>query len=190
MRLPLLQAAVALGVLVGCADQSSIKPAEILDERTGVTVGALREPIELVEDSQAVAPGSSKRASFAYLGPLEWDRMGEITYGLWLHVAPGNDTQVSDIHLPGAATLNLDDGPLVLTPVEARALPSGPYQPVVSWGQTGYFELNVAMLQRMAASAKLTLDFRAVDGGVVKFIPSNDTHKTLTEYLKARGLSD
>jgi hypothetical protein len=190
MRWPLFQTAVLLGCLVGCAGQSSIKPAEVLDERTGMTVGALQEPIELVESSQNAAVANEKRTSFAYLGPVEWDRMGEITYGLWVHVAPGNDRQVADIRTRGAVTLNLDDGPLVLSPMEDTPKAGhGPYRPMVSWGQTMYFVLNVEMLKRMAASQKLSLSFRATDDSTVSFLPSHDTRTTLTQFARARGLT-
>jgi hypothetical protein len=190
MRLPLIQAVLLLGLLTGCGGQSSIKPAEVLDQRTGMTVGALQEPIELVENAQNAALASGKRTSFAYLGPVEWDRSGEISYGLWIHVAPGNDRQVGDIHSRGAVTLILDSGKLVLSPMEAPKVGAGPYRPIASWGQTGYFELNTGMLKRMAASDKLALEFRAVDESIVDFIPSHDTRTTLTQFLHARGVTD
>jgi hypothetical protein len=188
--LPLFGAAVVLGFSVGCASQSSIKPAEVLDERTGTTVGALQEPIEFVEDSQNAALANGKRTSFAYLGPIEWDRMGEITYGLWIHVAPGNDAQVGDIRMRGAVTLKLDDGSLVLSAVDAPTIGHGPYRPIASWGQTAYFQLNVQMLKRMAASRKLVLDFRAAEDSTVDFLPSHDTQTTLTQFVHARGITD
>ena len=119
MRLPLVQSVMVVELLVGCAGQSSIKSTEVVDERTGVTVGALQEPIEFVETVQNAVQGNDRRTSFAYLGPVEWDKSGEITYGLWVHIAPGNDRQVGDIRLRGAVTLILDDGPAVLTPMDA-----------------------------------------------------------------------
>jgi hypothetical protein len=189
MRLPLIQAVLGVGLLAGCGGQSSIKPAEILDERTGVTVGALQEPIEFVENVQNAALATGKRTSFAYLGPIEWNRSGESSYGLWIHVAPGNDRQVGDIHAPGAVTLNLDAGKLVLSPIEAPKIGAGPYRPIASWGQSGYFELNPEMLKRMAASEKLALEFRAVDESTVDFTPSHETRTTLTQFAHARAIT-
>jgi hypothetical protein len=190
MRLPLIQAAVVAGLLTGCGGQSSIKPAEILDQRTGMTVGALQDPIELVESAQTSSTASGKRSSFAYLGPIEWDRSGDLRYGLWVHVAPGNDRQVGDIHSRGTVTLILDGGPLVLSPMDAPKVGSSPYQPVASWGQTAYFDLDAALLKRMAASQKLALDFRGVDQSVVEFLPSHETRTTLTQFAHARGITD
>ena len=187
MRFLLIKAIVAAGVLAGC---TSTKPAEVLDERTGTTVGALQDPIEFVETAQnAALVVSGKRTSFAYLGPLEWDRSGEITYGLWLHVAPGNDKPVGDIRSEGSVRLDLDDGSVVLSPIDASISGVGPYRPVAAWGQTAYFRLDVAMLKRMAASQKLDLNFRAPDESLVEFLPSRDTRTTLTQFLHARGIT-
>ena len=80
--------------------------------------------------------------------------MGNCRYGLWIHLAPGNDWRFDDIRSPRAVTLTLDDGALVLSAIDAPTLAHGPYQPVASWGQTAYFDLNVPMLQRMASSAR------------------------------------
>jgi hypothetical protein len=187
VRFLLIKAIVAAGVLAGCA---STKPAEVLDERTGTTVGALQDPIEFVESAQnAALVVGGKRTSFAYLGPLEWDRSGEITYGLWLHVAPGNDKPVGDIRSEGSVRLDLDDGSVVLSPIDASISGVGPYRPVAAWGQTAYFQLDVAMLKRMAASQKLDLNFRAPDESLVEFLPSRDNRRTLTQFLHARGIT-
>jgi hypothetical protein len=187
VRFLLIKAFVAAAVLAGCA---STKPAEVLDERTGTTVGALQDPIEFVESAQnAALVVGGKRTSFAYLGPLEWDRSGEITYGLWLHVAPGNDKPVGDIRSEGSVRLDLDDGSVVLSPIDASISGVGPYRPVAAWGQTAYFRLDVAMLKRMAASQKLDLNFRAPDESLVEFLPSRDTRTTLTQFLHARGIT-
>ena len=189
MRSVLPPIALISALLTGCFGQSAIKPSEVLDERTGTTVGALKQPIELVEDSSNTALANSKRASFAYLGPVEWDRMGEISYGLWLHVAPGNDKQIGDIRARGAVTLGLDDGPLVLVPTESSGAGGGPYKPVVSWGQTSYYELNVETLKRMAASQKFTMELLAPDNSRVDFLPSRDTRASLSEFVRTRGIT-
>ena len=186
MRFLLITALLGTSLLAGCA---SMNPAESLDERTGTTVGALQDPIEFVETAQNAALAGGKRTSFAYLGPLEWDRSGEITYGLWLHVAPGNDKPVGDIRSEGSVRLNLDDGSVVLSPIDSSVVGVSPYRPIAAWGQTAYFQLDVAMLKRMAASQRLDLNFRAADESLVQFLPSHDTRTTLTQFLHARGIT-
>jgi hypothetical protein len=188
MRVPLFPL-LLLGCAAGCAGPSSTKPVEVLDERTGVTMGTLKEPIELVPSTES-ALVSHKRFCFAYLGPIEWDRSGTLSYGLWVHIAPGIDRQPGDIHASGAVSLIVDDGPLAMTLATAPKLGRDAYRQVVSWGQTAYFDLDVGALRRMAASRKLELDVRALDGSIMSFTPSVDTRAVLTEYVQARSLSE
>jgi hypothetical protein len=156
-----------------------------------MTVGSLKQPIELVPTVHSAGIVIfGKRTSFAYLGPVEWDRSGSYAYGLWIHVAPGNDRSMADIRAPASLTLVLDGGPQVLQPIDAPPLGQGAYQPVASWGQTAYFELTVQMLKLMAASEKLQLDVRAADGSIVSFVPSADTRPAFSDYLRARGITD
>jgi hypothetical protein len=191
MRARSVPVVLLLAFVAGCASQSSTKPVEYLDPRTAMTVGSLKQPIELVPTVHSAGIVIfGKRTSFAYLGPVEWDRSGSYAYGLWIHVAPGNDRSMADIRAPASLTLVLDGGPQVLQPIDAPPLGQGAYQPVASWGQTAYFELTVQMLKLMAASEKLQLDVRAADGSIVSFVPSSDTRPTLSDYLRARGITD
>jgi hypothetical protein len=193
MRLPSIAIAVVLLQLSACSTQSSIKPVEYLDDRTAMTVGSLKEPIELVPSLRQgglhVITNLGKRLSFAYLGPVEWDRSGSIVYGLWVHVAPGTDRPIADIRSNAALTIVLDSGTRVLTPIDAPQLGRGAYQPVASWGQTAYFELTVEMLKQMAASEKLELNARAADDSIVNFVATVDTRATLSDYLHSRGIT-
>ena len=190
MRTPLIPFILLIGSLAACTGQSTVKPVETLDEQTGVTVGALKNPIELVMTAQSAAQMmSSKRPNFAYLGPVEWNRSGVFSYSLWIHVSPGSERQPGDIRAPDALTLLLDDGPHVLSPSEAPKLARDPYTPPVSWGQTAYFDLTTDTLERMAASQKLELDVRAADGSTLSFTPTLDAHAALKEYLRDRGIT-
>ncbi|HEY4446720.1 MAG TPA: hypothetical protein VGN30_20745 [Steroidobacteraceae bacterium] len=189
MHIPRIPIALLIGWLAGCTGLSSTKPVEVLDERTAVTFGALKEPIEFVQSAQNAVLILGKRSSFAYLGPVEWNRSGALSYGLWIHIAPGNDRQAGDIHGSTAVTLVLDEGPLTLTPIEAPALGRPPYRPVASWGQTAYFGLTVEALRHMAASKKLELDVRAVDDSEIIFTPTVDTRVVLSQYIKDRGIT-
>jgi hypothetical protein len=194
MRLPVVAVILAIVLLSACSTSSSIKPVEYLDDRTAMTVGSLKEPIELVprlrQGGLRAIANFGKRVSFAYLGPVEWDRSGSIVYGLWVHIAPGTDRPIADIRSNAALTIVLDQGTRVLTPIDAPQLGRGAYQPVASWGQTAYFELTVEMLKQMAASEKLELNVRAADDSIVNFVASGDTKGTLTEYLHSRGITD
>jgi hypothetical protein len=179
---------VSIGLLLalaaGCYSESSIKPSEALDERTGMTVGSLEKPIELIEMA-GFAAMPDRRVSFAYLGPVEWDNMGNFTYGLWVHLAPTNDQAFDDITSPGAVRLVLDDGSVPLRLLEAPGLARGPYRAVASWGQSSYFQLDIPTLKRMASSARIELDFKAA-GADVRFEAAPDAREALTRYVQAR----
>jgi hypothetical protein len=190
MRTPVLSAFLCLcGLAAGCASPSATKPVELLDQRTGMTVAALEEPIELVPGVQTPAIVSRKRLSFAYLGPVEWNRSGALSYGLWVHVAPGMDPQPGDIHTAGALTLKFDGSAMDLVPIEAPRLGREPYREVVPWGQTAYFALNVEELRRMAASPTLELEVRATDGSVMSFAPTQSVSAVLARYVRDRGIT-
>jgi len=189
MRATLIQSIFLAGSLAGCANQSDVKPVETLDERTGMTVGMLKDPIELLPSATNSVHVLRKRTTFAYLGPVEWNRSGVYSYGLWVHLATGNDRQFGDIHAPGALSLQLDDGPLALTPIEPPALDHEPYREVIPWGQTAYFALSGGAIIRMAASHKLELDIRAADGTAFGFSPTVDSSAVLGDYVKSRGIT-
>ncbi len=191
MRRSWILASLSIVLLSACASSSN-KPVEYLDDRTAITIGSLKEPIELVpslHQSGLHLLSLAKKASFAYLGPVEWDRSGTIVYGLWVHIAPGNDRAIVDIRSPDALTLILDSGARVLTPIDAPQLGRGAYQAVASWGQTAYFGLTEEMLKQMAASQKLELDVRATDDAVLNFAATVDTRATLAGYLHSRGIT-
>jgi hypothetical protein len=186
MKSLLAASGLAFLLAAGCSSESSIKPAEQLDERTGMTVGSLEKPIELIQAAQFAAT-PDRHMSFAYLGPVEWDNMGNLTYGLWVHLAPANDFQFDDIRAPGAVRLTLDDGAVTLKILDAPgAGHGGPYRPVASWGQTAYFTLDVPTLKRMAASTRIELDFKA-SGAEARFTAAQDAKETLSRYVHARG---
>ena len=189
MFVPRIPIILLVGLMAGCASPSSIKPVEVLDERTAVTFGALKQAIELLPSAQDAVLILRKRVTFAYLGPVEWNRSGALSYGLWIHIAPGNDRQPGDIHASAAAALILDDGPLDLSVMEAQNLGREPYRAVASWGQTAYFDLDVGTLRRMAASSKLELDVRAADGSTLSFNPTVDTRAVLKRYMQDRGIT-
>jgi hypothetical protein len=194
MRLPAIAVVSAIVQLSACSTPSSIKPVEYMDDRTAMTVASLKEPIELVPSLRQGGGlhviGLGKHLSFAYLGPVEWDRSGSFVYGLWVHIAPGTDRPIADIRSNAALTIVLDNGTRVLTPIDAPQVGRGAYQPVAPWGQTAYFELTVEMLKQMAASEKLELNVRAADDSIVNFVASGNTRGTLTTYLHSRGITD
>jgi hypothetical protein len=189
MSLRSLQSAVMLVFLAGCATQPA--SVEVLDESTGMTAGALPEPIAFSETYVFdLLDPNPKQASMAYLGPVEWDRSGDLTYVLWIQLAPGvGGHRLDNLHASGAVTLRLDDGPIVLSAVDYSKVASTPYRLIQPIGQTAYFLVNVATLQRMAASQKVVLSLRAADLTKVDFVPIVQPRDAIRQFIEDRGIA-
>jgi hypothetical protein len=172
--------------LAACASTAANRPFERLDEETGMTVSGLAKPLEFVESGLV---SINKHVSFAYLGPIEWDRMGDISYGLWLHIAPGNDRQVAAIDAPSAVSLALDGGELVLETMPAPKLGKETYAPLVPWGQTVYFKASPTTLRQIATSGQLLIRCRGVDGATVEFKPDQGANQVFMAFIQARGIT-
>jgi len=182
--LPLLVASLA-----GCGGSSDVKSVEMLDQRTGVTMAALLQPMAFTETGIYDLLVPDKQPSVVYLGPVECDRSGDYTYLLWVQVAPGvGGHRLDDIGSRGAINMKLDDGIVELSPFAANSGVTSPYRLVEPVGQTAYFALDVALLQRMAASEKLELKLRAADLSTIDFIPTQETRSALKQFMIDRGV--
>jgi hypothetical protein len=189
-RLHSIQFALLVSLLAGCASQSPVKSVEMLDERTGMTMGALLQPMAFIEIGIYDLLVPDKRPSVVYIGPVEWDRSGDLSYLLWVQVAPGvGGHRLDDIRARGAINLRLDDGPVVLSALELPVGASSPYRPMAPVGQTAYFSIDVALLKRMAASQRLALNIRAGDLTMVDFIPTQGTRAALKQFVIDRGIA-
>jgi len=176
--------------LVGAAGHAAVKSVEVLDETTGMTMGALSRPLGFIETGIYDPLALDKQPSVLYVGPVEWDRSGDFSYVLWVQVAPGVDGhRLDDIHARGAVNLKLDDGSVELVALDTQVAASSPYRPITPVGQTAYFPINVALLKRMAASRKFTLNVRAGDLSMVDFIPLQETRAALTQFINDRGIA-
>jgi len=185
-----VQFALMVCLLAGCASQSPVKSVEMLDERTGMTMGALLQPMAFVETGIYDLLVPDKQPSIVYIGPVEWDRSGDFTYLLWVQVAPGvGGHRLDDIRTRGAVNLQLDDGLVALSALELPAVASSPYRPMAPVGQTAYFSIDVALLKRMAASQRLALNVRAGDLTMVDFIPMQETRAALKQFMIDRGIA-
>ncbi len=80
---PLAAMLVAALLSAGCASESALM-SERLDERTGVTITALDVPVTLAREAPDLAYGSR---DYAFVGPVEFNRMGQRSYYLWVGMA-------------------------------------------------------------------------------------------------------
>jgi len=70
-------------LIAGCASESPLM-SERLDERTGVTITALDVPVTLAREAADLAYSSR---DYAFVGPVEFNRMGQRSYYLWVGMA-------------------------------------------------------------------------------------------------------
>ncbi|MDB6085327.1 MAG: hypothetical protein JWN43_3208 [Gammaproteobacteria bacterium] len=63
VRLRAIQFTLFAGLLAGCASQSPVKSVEMLDEKSGMTMGALLQPMAFIETgiSDLLVPPSEAR---------------------------------------------------------------------------------------------------------------------------------
>ncbi len=190
MYLRPIQSAVAVLLLMsGCAGHR-LESVEVLDSRSGMTVGALPEPMAFMERGVFAPLDTGKRPSFAYLGPVEWDRSGDYSYGFWVQVGPGDGKRIGDIHAPGALTLQFGAESVTLSAMETPQVAGDPYPLMAPGAQTAYFRVSAGMLRRMAASQELELKLLAADLTSVPFTPFRETHSALMQFVQARGITD
>ncbi len=163
----------------------------MLDERTGMTIAGMPQPMAFVESGIYDLLVPDKQPTVFYVGPVEWDRTGYFSYLLWIQIAPGvGGHRFDDIRAPGTLELELDDGPAALTAVTSPVTAGSPYLPIEPVGQTAYFAANVALLKRMAASEKISLRVRGSDLTMVGFNARQDTRSMMQQFMHDRAVVD
>ena len=95
-------AVLALLVMAGCASAPAVKSR--FDEQTGLTLVWLDEPVVLAHTVPRVA---TTARDYAYLGPLQLNRMGEIESYVWVGVASTLDRAAINEPPPALTSLVL-----------------------------------------------------------------------------------
>lgn len=159
--------------LTACATAPGDAVRQRLDENTGVTVTHMAQPLEFYSSR----PEAGLQAtSFAYLGPLEVNRMGTRTTYLWFSVLPGTDARGRDagaLDLPQQLRVVADREPfeLSVTATGGREIDLGSraYRRPASWASEAYLSVSPELLGRLAAASKLFLEIGAGDGSVRRY---------------------
>ncbi|HJS21434.1 MAG TPA: hypothetical protein VJ764_02160 [Steroidobacteraceae bacterium] len=154
-----------LGLLVaGCATTPPTEVRETLDERTGVTVTSM--PVALEFYSPQPERGL-QAASFAYLAPLEVNRMGKRDTYLWLSVVRGADEgsdSAAGRLAPPDVSIAMDGERLEPAFVSADARELGMGQPVyerpAEWVGEAYYAITPQQVAQMAGANVLALELR------------------------------
>jgi hypothetical protein len=148
--------------MAACASAPPAGVREELDERTGVTVTSMQAPLEFY--SQPPERGL-EAASFAYLAPLEINRMGKRDTYLWLSVVRGAE-QRSDAEPvrrgPPQLRITMDGAALEpeFVSEQARELGLGEavYERPAHWVGESFYAVTPQQIAQMAAATTLAME--------------------------------
>ncbi|HSC08945.1 MAG TPA: hypothetical protein VLD59_19125 [Steroidobacteraceae bacterium] len=154
-----------LGLLVAaCATTTPTEVREALDEHTGVTVTSMPAPLEFYSPQPE---RGLQAASFAYLAPLEVNRMGQRDTYLWLSVVRGSEGRGEPIAArpaPPAVRISVDEDILEPAFVSANAHDLGMgravYERPAHWVGEAYYAVTPQQVTQMAAANVLSLELR------------------------------
>jgi hypothetical protein len=138
---------------------------ERLDERTGVTVTSMGAPLEFYSPRPELG---LQATSFAYLGPIEINRMGQRQSYLWLSVLLGeSDRSRSSAGAETVPVLRINAGHATLEPDPVSAdrthigLGHRVYERPADWVGEAYYAVTGAQLASLAAAGTITLEISA-----------------------------
>jgi hypothetical protein len=149
-------------VAVACAPVNGDNVRERLDERTGVTVTSMDAALQFYSPQ----PERGLQAtSFAYLGPIEINRMGQRQTYLWLSVLLGEEERDRDSP-PTQLVLQLrvlaDGATLEPQPVSSDrgeiGLGHRVYERPADWVGEAYYAISSEQLAQLAAADTMMLE--------------------------------
>jgi hypothetical protein len=159
--------AVVTATIAACALPGTGNVREQLDERTGVTVTSMTAPLEFFSP---LPERGLQAASFASLGPVEINRMGQRQTFLWLSVLPG---EAEGNRKPAGARrelkLRILAAGITLEPTfvtaDARQIELGQrvYERPANWLGEAFYAVSAPQLAQLAAAEALQLELSAPD---------------------------
>lgn len=174
-------------LLAACAAGPDNEVREQLDERTGVTVTRMKDALQFYSPRPELG---LQATGFAYLGPLEVNRMGTRNTYLWLSVLLGSASEGSD---PGdaqtpARLLLLVDGERFELQVAASSgkqidLGTRAYPRPADWAREAYWSASPELLARLANVGTLLLEIDSGDGQLRRYEPWKADLNTLKQFV-------
>jgi hypothetical protein len=159
--------AVAALTIVACAPVGTGDVREQLDERTGVTVTSMSAPLEFFSPQPE---RGLQAASFASLGPVEINRMGQRQTYLWLSVLCGEDKRErnsagmrAELKLRIFAADTTLEPAFVTTDARQIELEQRVYERPADWIEEAFYAISAAQLAELAAADSLLLELSAAD---------------------------
>ncbi len=157
--------AVVAATLAACAPVGTSNVREQLDERTGVTVTTMAAPLEFFSP---LPERGLQAASFASLGPVEINRMGQRQTYLWLSVLPGEDERERNTGgTRPELKLQIFAAGTALEPAYVTAdgreigLGQRVYERPADWIGEAFYLISAPQLAQLAAAGALLLELSA-----------------------------
>jgi len=159
--------AVAMFLVAGCATRDPMN--SWFDPETALTYSALHEPLVVARSVNRVTVAGR---DYAYLGPIDINRMGRRDYYLWIGMASTVDRAVLDEVGPQAASLVLvvDGVPMdfALAPW-SPGLDALPYPVTTPVYDAFVARASLDQLERIAAANSVTVQFALDDGKAASY---------------------
>jgi hypothetical protein len=179
---------ILIALLAACAAAPDNEVREQLDERTGVTVTRMKDALQFYSPLPELGLQATR---FAYLGPLEVNRMGTRTTYLWLSVLPGSDSRAPEpagLEKPIRLLLIVDKEERFELQIAASSagqidLGSRAYPRPADWAREGYWSASPELLARLATAGSLLLEIDSGDGELRRYEPWKADLNTLKQFV-------
>jgi len=157
----------ALIGLTACAGQPP--PVHSRLDASGITVVTLVDPLVVARPVADLAAGTR---DYAYLGPVEVNRMGELSYFLWVGLASTIDRERVNAVPEAAETLVVivDQQPMTLAlEIWQHDLESPPYAAAAPLYATLSARTTLDQIRRIAAAASVEIHIVSTTGAVRRY---------------------
>ena len=187
----MLHARCAVTVLLalcagGCVIPQRDAAREVLDPDTGATVTAMGTALEFYSPRPDLG---LQAASFAQLGAMETNRMGERRLLLWLSVLPGGAAAQQDqAEIPKSLTIvsgTAEHRPaLVASAARDIGLSRTPFKRPGDWAHDAYFDVDLDQLREFVTADPLALVITSADGSVQRYELWKPERGSLAQFIE------
>jgi hypothetical protein len=176
-----------LALAAGCVAPRYEEARELLDDQTGTTVVAMGAPLEFYASRPELG---LQAASFAHLGALEVNRMGERRLLLWLSLLPGGAAGVETTPTDDVTSFAIvadskeTTPPIVTADLAALGLSRPPFKRPADWAREGYYDVTLEELREFESAAALSLVTTLRDGRQQRYELWRPERTSLTRFLE------
>lgn len=179
----LVNGIVVASLLAGCAATPGTRSR--LDS-SGVTVVALADPIVLAHPVRTLAAAAR---DYAYVGPVEINRMGQRQYLLWIGLASTIDRELAGANLPEADALVMivDGEPMVLSLAEWNvSLDLPPYETTAPVYDVLAARASLDQIGRIAAADSVELHVVQEDDAAAHYVTWHGNWASFAAFVDER----